>query len=66
MHVIMCKVLAYLYACMKSGVDADEKSIRHDSEMLGINIRYWSHIMAMLCDNGSSLASITSECMAMT
>lgn len=51
MHVVMCKIIAYLYSCMKNGTDPDLKQIRHDGA-LGINYRYWAHIMRTLDDRG--------------
>ena len=52
MHVVMCKIIAYLYACMKKGIEPDEKVIRYDSDMIRINKNYWMHIMEMLSECG--------------
>lgn len=48
MHVIMYKILSYLYECMKRGVDANPSNISF--EVLGINQRYWTSVMKELID----------------
>lgn len=50
MHVVMYKILAYLYECMKSG----EKPVRANIECtaFGINKLYWSSIFAELAERG--------------
>lgn len=50
MHVVMYKILAYLYACMKSGEKVNEANIRCDA--LGINEPYWTSIMVELMERG--------------
>lgn len=48
MHVIMYKILAYLYDCMKRGRDVDVNAISCDR--LGINKRYWVAIVIELAE----------------
>lgn len=50
MHVVMYKILKYLYECMKKGVDPDRDMISAD--VLGINERYWTVIMQELMRRG--------------
>lgn len=50
MHVIMYKILAYLYDCMKRGRDVAGHAISCDR--LGINKRYWVAIMIELAERG--------------
>ena len=52
MHVVMYKILAYLYDCMKRGVRANPSEIAHDSDMLGIPDPYWEEIMRELSARG--------------
>lgn len=52
MNVVMYKILAYLYDCMKQGVEPQRSKIAHDSDMLGIPEPYWERIMAQLADRG--------------
>lgn len=48
MHVIMYKILAYLYDCMKRGCRPDPSLMSH--EHLCINRRYWVAIMVELAE----------------
>jgi len=50
MHVVMYKILNYLYKCMKSGKDVDPSKISFES--LGINSRYWTSVMMELIELG--------------
>lgn len=53
MHVIMYKILSYLYSCMKKGEDADESKLRWDSPLVGcVPQRYWERIMEQLASKG--------------
>lgn len=52
MHVIMYKILAYLYDCMKKGERPDERHYSHDGDVLAIPEPYWSSIMAELVGHG--------------
>ena len=46
MHVVMYKILAYLYACMKDDATPDKSMYSHKA--LGVNEGYWNSIMAEL------------------
>lgn len=50
MHVVMYKILTYLYKCMKSGAKPDRE--KFSAQALGINEAYWSCIMAELARRG--------------
>ncbi len=49
-HVIVYQILAYLYQCLKKGIDVDTKMIGIDSDYFkvndqSINKRYWAYII---------------------
>lgn len=50
MHVIAYKILAYLYRCMKAGVEPDRNRYSHVA--LGIPESYWDSVMLELSDSG--------------
>lgn len=50
MHVVMYKILSYLYDCMKSGVEPNRSLFAHDSDMLGIPRPYWVAVMVELSE----------------
>ena len=50
MHVVMYKILSYLYSCMKAGTEANPANISF--EALGINKPYWTFIMLQLIEHG--------------
>ena len=52
MHVVMYKVLAYLYDRMKRGEEPSRAAVLHDGDMLSIPYRYWAQIMAQLAEMG--------------
>ncbi|BAK45564.1 YjcQ family protein [Eggerthella sp. YY7918] len=52
MHVIMYKILAYLYDCMKKGEEPQNSMISYDSDLLGIPAAYWNQIMAQMVELG--------------
>lgn len=51
MHVIMYKILAYLYDCMKRGERPESACYAHDSDMLGIPYAYWAQVMREMSDH---------------
>ena len=51
MHVIMYKILAYLYDCMKKGIQPQESQIRPGGIIGSIPELYWARIMEELSDN---------------
>ena len=50
MHVVMYKILSYLYKCMKAGENPDMRMV--SAEVLGINERYHAHIVKELISRG--------------
>lgn len=52
MYVVMYKILAYLYDCLKKGVAPVEKHYSHDGDVLHIPYRYWCRIMQELVSHG--------------
>lgn len=50
MHVIMYRILAYLYDCMKRGCKPDPSRVLY--EHLCINRNYWIAIMIELAERG--------------
>lgn len=50
MHVVMYKILAYLYSCMKDG--NSPKLAGYSAETLGIPQLYWAFIMEELVNHG--------------
>lgn len=52
MHVVMYKILAYLYSCMKQGVKPERKHYTYDGDVLHIPEQYWAHIIQELVNHG--------------
>ena len=52
MFVVMYKILAYLYSCMKSGEEPRQSMLASDGEMLDIDRQYWARILKELSDHG--------------
>lgn len=52
MHVVVYKILAYLYDCMKRGERPNERHYSHDGDVLAIPYAYWAAIMAELAEGG--------------
>lgn len=52
MHVVMYKILAYLYSCMKSGERPERRHYWFDGDVLSIPEAYWARVMRELSDNG--------------
>lgn len=50
MYVVMYKILAYLYDCMKRGVEPDRAKFSNDA--LGIPQEYWMDVMEELAEHG--------------
>lgn len=51
-YVIAYQILAYLYQCLKNGVDIDPKMLMPNSRLLQVNERYWSYIIYNLSTEG--------------
>lgn len=52
MHVVMYKIMAYLYSCMKSGEIPNPDFYRCDGSVLHIPYQYWASIIDQLVDHG--------------
>ena len=52
MHVVMYKILSYLYDCMKRGAAPNISAIKHDSDLLDIPHEYWVCVMSEMVDKG--------------
>ena len=50
MYVVMYKILAYLYDCMKRGVEPEDA--RWSAQALGIPASYWTSIVEELVGHG--------------
>ena len=51
-HVIVYEILAYLYDCLKNGIDPDIEAIKNYQKVHGISARYWSYVLVHLLDDG--------------
>lgn len=52
MHVVMYKILGYLYYCMRNGFEPREAMLSHKGDMLSIPYPYWESIMGELVCRG--------------
>lgn len=52
MHVVVYKILAYLYSCMKKGEKPCERHLVHDGDVLHIPYQYWATIIKDMLDRG--------------
>ena len=50
MHVVMYKILSYIYKCMKEGVEPDASKL--SSSALSIPEEYWKQIVRELVEHG--------------
>lgn len=50
MYVVMYKILAYLYDCMKRGIEPEDA--RWSAQALGIPASYWTSIVEELVGHG--------------
>ena len=51
-HVIVYKILAYLYVKLKEGELVDPDFIKPDGHLFQINEKYWEYIIETLLDKG--------------
>lgn len=49
-HVIVYRILLYLYTCLKGGEDVDPKRLDEIALAAGANERYWHYILCSLLD----------------
>lgn len=61
--VIICRVLAYLYECLKNGEAPSSEYLTYGTDAFPINQRYWTYIMKNLqlsgYIDGVAIVSIT-------
>lgn len=48
--VVACRILTYLYACLRAGEKVDGNAVSPDK--LGISPRYWISVLSMMTDEG--------------
>ncbi len=51
-HVVVYKILSYLYQCLKRGDKVNAALLQYDSPMLKINQSYWEYIIYNLYTEG--------------
>jgi hypothetical protein len=51
-HVIVYRILSYLYTRLKAGEPTDGRMISADSKYFRINERYWEYIIKALVNQG--------------
>lgn len=51
-HVIVYRILLYLYDCLKGGRDVDTGKLDEIALAAGANERYWHYILCSLLDYG--------------
>lgn len=51
-HVLVYRILSYLYECLKAGRDPETKSLNAIALNAEVNERYWHYILKSLMDGG--------------
>lgn len=51
-HVIVYKILAYLYQQLKAGEPVEPEMLLHDGVLFQINYNYWVYIINNMLDQG--------------
>lgn len=51
MHVVMYKILAYLYWCMKSGATPERRHYAPGGDVIDVPEQYWAHVIKELVDH---------------
>jgi len=51
-HVIVYKILAYLYSCLKKGENPEKEYLLCDGALFNINHTYWLYIIENLANEG--------------
>ena len=62
LHVIMYKILKYLYECMKNAKTAELEDFSWDSKLCHIPKAYWCEIIAILVKHGYIVGFDIIEC----
>ena len=52
MHVIMYKILSYIYTCQKGGITPDSSVFSYEGSLINIPENYWISIILELTGNG--------------
>jgi hypothetical protein len=50
--VIACKVLCYLYDCLKSGKPVDVNFLSNKNKTFAVNDSYWDYIISTMAEEG--------------
>ena len=50
--LLVYRVLAYLYECVKQGQRPDPEYLTHDTKHFPVNEIYWSYVITNLCQDG--------------
>lgn len=52
--VVVCRILSYLYQCLKKGRDIEVRYLKKDSPFFGdgLNERYWKYIITNMYKQG--------------
>ncbi len=51
-HVLVYRILAYLYACLKESEKPDLEYLRYGTDKFPIGEAYWHYILRNLCRDG--------------
>lgn len=51
-HVIVFKILAYLYTCLKQDKKVEENDLKNYSKLYQINENYWAYIITNIQESG--------------
>ena len=51
-HVIVFRILKYLYKRLKNGLPVEPEMLRHDSSICKINEVYWKYILGSMQEEG--------------
>lgn len=51
-YVIACRILAYLYACLKAGEKPSLQYLTYGTDDFPVGKDYWEYILAHLCEAG--------------
>ena len=50
--VLVCKVLCYLYDCLKSGKTVDINYLDNSNKQFAVNDSYWEYIISTMAEEG--------------
>lgn len=48
--VLVCKILCYLYSCLKSGKPVDLNYLSNQNKQFAVNDRYWNYILLTMAE----------------